>query len=356
MYEVDNLVIGAGIFGCHAATVMASSGKTLIVEKLSDIIDGRTRWNHGRVHNGLHYLSDYETAKQANDNYQRFISDNLSAIDNSFEHFYAIDAVGSKSNSDVFEQTATSFGIKYSKCNPKFLKNENLEAVYSLKEPTFDILELKKIYKNRLLSSNVEILTNSKIVKAKVVDGKYLLEILTNKNNLTTVAVNKNIIIAAYNQTNDVLNTLGLPEQDITYVLGRQNYGYVPDLKNTGLTVVDGDFISLSPFGFSGLHAINAPTYSNFLYTNNAKDLLTALEPTEEELYNKIINQSSRYFNADSIYMHSSVKYIRTLFDYSKNPESRKTSIRMISSSPRVYAIISGKISSIYEINETDIL
>jgi hypothetical protein len=356
MYEVDNLVIGAGIFGCHAATVMASSGKTLIIEELSDIMDGVTRWNHGRVHNGLHYLNDYETAKQANDNYQRFILDNSSAINNSFEHFYAIDRMGSKSNSDVFEKTATSFGIQYVKAKPKFLKNEHLESVYSLKEPTFDILELKRLYRDRLLASGVEVFTNSKIIEAKLIDEKYLLKVLTSQNNIISIVINKNIMIAAYSKTNNVLGILGLPQQDVTYVLGRQSYGYVPDLKNTALTVVDGDFISLAPFGFSGLHAINSPPHTNFVYASSLKDFENVVEPTERELYNKIINQSHRYFNADGIYMHSSVKYIKALFDYSKNPESRKTSIRMVSSSPRVYAIISGKISNVYEINKIDIL
>lgn len=354
MYEVDNLVIGAGIFGCHAATVLSKNGKTMVVEQLSDIINATTRWNHGRVHNGLHYLNDYETAKQANDNYQKFILDNVSAINNKFEHLYAIDSVGSKSNKDVFENTANNFGIKYARSYSKVLKHENLEAAYSLEEPTFDILELKRLYGKRLSDNEVDVVLNSRIIDAEVISGKYVIKISNSDNDITTIIVNKTIMIAAYNQTNDVLDTLGLPKEDITYVLGRQAYAYIPNLKNIGLTVVDGQFISLSPFGFSELHAINSPLHSNFLYTNNLHEISECHEPSDTELLDKIVEQSSRYIDASNIYMHSAKGYVKALFDYSHNPESRKTSIKKVSSSPDVYTIISGKISNIYEVDKLE--
>jgi hypothetical protein len=352
MIEIDNLVIGAGIFGCHAATVLSKNGSTMLLEKSSGLLDGMTRWNHGRVHNGLHYLSDYDTASQANENYKKFITDNFAAINKNFNHIYAIEKSNSKSSVELFEKTADNFNIKYEKTLNSALKFKNIAAAYSLEEPSFDILELKNIYIQKIKKLKVKALFSSTIIDAEILDGKYVISILDMHGALKKILVNKTIVIAAYSQTNEVLESLGLPKEDITYVLGKQIYAYIPHLKDIGITVVDGAFVSLSPFGFSGLHAVNSVAYSNFLSTDNREKLKEFTRPPNSQFYKEVMEHADMYTDTKNTYIHSSMEYSRTLFNYSKNPESRKTSIKMISSSPEVYAVISGKISNIYEIDK----
>ena len=351
MREIDNLVIGGGIFGCHSAIMLSKTGKTLILESRSDIMNATTRWNHGRVHTGLHYLNDYDTAKQANDAYTRFIVDNQLAINNRFKHIYAIDKNESRSGSEIFEKLANQFKIDYSKINIDILNYGNLESSYILEEPTYDIFALKNIYKSRLENKKVEISTNSAIVDAEMVDGRYCLTVSKLGGSIEKIIVNKNIFVATYDQINPVLSMLGLPAQNITYVLGKQAYANIPKLLNLGLMVVDGPFLSVSPFGFSGLHALNASKYNNFLYSDKIEDVHAFQEPRDEDLYFNMSNEINKYLNIDSFYVHSTKRYIRTLFDHKLNPESRQTSIRMVSENPKVYAVLSGKVSNIYEID-----
>ena len=89
MLSVDAIVIGAGIFGVSAAIALSESGRScIILDSHREILSGASAKNQNRLHTGLHYPRDSETAMQSAQGVERFLSKYSSAINGSFTNYY----------------------------------------------------------------------------------------------------------------------------------------------------------------------------------------------------------------------------------------------------------------------------
>jgi len=81
---------------------MQKKQKIIILERSKRPFARASAINQARVHNGYHYPRSYETAKKVANYYNKFNHDFAFAINNSFEHIYAISNIGSKTSSNEF--------------------------------------------------------------------------------------------------------------------------------------------------------------------------------------------------------------------------------------------------------------
>ena len=66
-------IVGAGIFGCLIALEVANRGhEVTIFESESEILEKASRVNQARLHTGMHYPRDLETAREALQSYEKF--------------------------------------------------------------------------------------------------------------------------------------------------------------------------------------------------------------------------------------------------------------------------------------------
>ena len=133
---------------------------------------------------------------------------------------------------------------------------------------------------------------------------------------------------------------------------------------------MDGPFFSLMPFGNTGYHSLSSVTftphatsYSN-LPTFNCQDNNVNCSPNQLENCNNCINKpksawksmyklAKKYLKEDI-----EIEYVKSLFSIkpillsSEIDDSRPTLIKKFSNSPSFYSVLSGKINTIYDLND----
>ena len=67
------LIIGAGWYGCHLATVLLKRGiYVYIVDKSNDFFQGSSSKNQNRLHLGYHYPRSDDTITECKEGYTQF--------------------------------------------------------------------------------------------------------------------------------------------------------------------------------------------------------------------------------------------------------------------------------------------
>ena len=85
------IIIGAGWFGCHIATILEKKKiEVLLVEKEKDIFLGQSGFNSNRLHLGFHYPRANLTRKQCKYSFKKFILKYPSLVDKIKYNFIGI--------------------------------------------------------------------------------------------------------------------------------------------------------------------------------------------------------------------------------------------------------------------------
>ena len=90
------IVVGGGLFGCYAATVLADRGnEVILIEQGSEFLGRASFVNQARLHTGLHYPRSIVTASETLASYRQFRSRFPTAI-RDFTQIYAVAKHNSK--------------------------------------------------------------------------------------------------------------------------------------------------------------------------------------------------------------------------------------------------------------------
>ena len=369
----DYLIIGGGIFGCYAALYLARKGcRVVIIEKEKELFKKASIVNQARLHSGYHYPRSVATAIMSDDNKQRFTEEHRPFIHFEFEKYYAIDKYGSFTDAAQFERFSKFINIKCERVyNHPLFNYERLEALYSTIEYTFDPILIGEFYKKKIREeANIEVLFFHKIKKVEKGGGEWqvLLEDLENgelKTINATAAIN-----ATYSGSNAVNRQFGLADIQLMHEISEIAFITSPQLKDIGLTVMDGQFGSIMPYGKSGLLSMSSVAYTHHKVSYDnvphfdcmkvAKDcrpeftsICNFCEAKPRSNYRKMTGQMGRYFS-DKVQLDYFTSYFTIKSKLKANfiDDGRPTEISQLHEDPGFYCIFAGKINSIYEIEK----
>ncbi|RYY56135.1 MAG: NAD(P)/FAD-dependent oxidoreductase [Chitinophagaceae bacterium] len=240
------LVIGGGIFGTSAASLLADKDVHVdLVESQNDILKVASRVNHNRVHLGYHYLRSIETAEQSLEGLLSFLFHFGSAVVYQFPNYYAIAKEGSKTNTAQFLAFCERVGIGFDEEMPpdNLFNRSALESCFRVPEPVYDHLLLKKIMKKKLQHPNINVYLNTNCVGLKhMSDGTFEAKLSTGTKTYDVV------LNCTYSNINQINSFLDIPEKRLLY-----EDVIIPVFKYPspafGLTVMDGPFCSVMPRG-----------------------------------------------------------------------------------------------------------
>lgn len=365
----DKIIIGAGLYGLYSALYAGRKGeKVLILEKEDDSFKRATYVNQARVHNGYHYPRSYSTATKSMNYFNRFNQDYSFCINKSFEQIYATSSKFSWTNARQFRKFCEAATIKCNTLDPNdYFKLGMCDGSFLTEEYSYDANQLKIFFQNELVKyPNIEILYSVDINS------------IINENNLYNVNTNKGmfytgfLINATYASTNQIISMLGFEPLKIKYELCEIILCTVSEnLKDKGITVMDGPFFSLMPFGNTGYHSLTSVTFTphstsySSVPTFSCQNLSNGY-CTSSKLGN--CNECIAKPNTAWPYMSNlAKKYLKDEFDfkyvkslYSMKPilkaseidDSRPTVIKKFSTNPTFISILSGKINTIYDLDE----
>lgn len=369
MEQFDKIIIGAGLYGLYAALFCAKKGqKVLVLEHDPEAFSRATYINQARVHMGYHYPRSYTTAKKSADYYDRFLEDYGFCIHNKFDKIYAISKNFSWTNAAQFKKFCADTNILCKPINTDdFFKEQLCEGAYLSEECTYDALVLKKYFLEEISKfKNIEIQYNTHISQVEKTQEFYNLT--TNHN---TKYQSYFILNTTYASVNQILNLFGEQPLKIKYELCEVILCKVSDnLKNVGVTMMDGPFFSLMPFGKTGYHSLTAVNYTphktcqssfpefdcqsqsnNTCSTSKLGNCNTCIAKPKTS-WPFMVALAKKYLNDDI-----TIEYVESLYSVkpilleSEIDDSRPTVIKEFSKKPKLVSVLSGKINTVYDLD-----
>lgn len=378
--NVDRLIIGAGLYGLYAALFCAKRGESVaIIEYDSKPFMRATYINQARVHMGYHYPRSISTALKSAGYYDRFHDDYGFCIHDSFDQIYATSSQFSWTNATEFKKFCNDARIFCEQINTDSFFNEGYcDGAFRTHEDTYDAIVLRDYFLKEIgHCKNVWMCCNARIVRIEKDNSCYTITLANGDTFSSDFVLN-----ATYASTNQILSKLkenageldkGLLEPfGIKYELCEIILCDTADkLKNVGITVMDGPFFSIMPFGKTGLHSLTSVTFTPHNTCYDEKPSFECQSRTNgycspEQLGN--CNECIAKPESAWPYMSSLArKYIREEFGFtykqslfSMKPilkkteidDSRPTIIRTISEKPTFVSVLSGKINTVYDLDE----
>lgn len=367
----DKIIIGAGLYGLYSALYCArKKEKVLVIEKDSEPFMRATYINQARVHMGYHYPRSLSTAKKSADYFKRFTEEFKFCIHSSFDQIYATSANFSWTNKKQFLKFCADANIRCEELVPeKYFRHNMCDAAFMTEEYTYDAHILRDYYLEQLSKyDNVEIRYNCNISKISEKNSHYEIQLQDEQEILSSDYV----LNVTYASVNQIIDMLGYDLFKIKYelceiILCNTN----EKLKNIGLTVMDGPFFSIMPFGKTGLHSLTSVTFTphvtsydklptfkcqndNEEYCNSFKlGNCNACKNKPHTAWSYMSNLARKYMIDEYEFDYqSSLFSMKPILVASEVDDSRPTVIREFNKNPRFISVLSGKINTVYDLDE----
>ncbi|MEL7022042.1 MAG: FAD-dependent oxidoreductase [Bacteroidota bacterium] len=366
---VDFVVIGGGIFGVYAALHLARQGRSgLLIEREQRLLRRASLVNQARLHGGYHYPRSVATAQSAQAYQQRFLREHHAFIHTDFIKYYAIDRFGSLTDRLQFERFCDYIGASYQAVSvqPPFDK-QRIAALFQTIEHSFDPILLGQYYTQQLHKTRAVTAQMGASIK-KVARQGQLWQLEIEKDQQRMRCETPLVINATYAGTNAVHQLFGVSPIHLQYELSEMVLLSMPQFTNRGLTIMDGQFGSLMPYGQTGLHSLSTVAYTHHEQSNHLLPTLSCQARRRDCLphqlancnsctarpssnFEKMRSQMQQYFSAEvSFHFYQSLFTVKSKLRSHAIDDGRPTSIIQLSSTPDFYCIFAGKVQSIYEI------
>ena len=148
------LVVGAGWYGCHIASVLLDAGyDVVVIDEAPDVLSAASGNNQFRLHMGLHYPRSLLTRQQTIAGYHRFLRTYPQLAVDVQDNLYAIDAAQSLLDFGTFCQVMQASSIPYTPVPTKTSGLKNIEGVVRCDEKVLLTDAARAHFLNRLGAS-----------------------------------------------------------------------------------------------------------------------------------------------------------------------------------------------------------
>lgn len=367
--KTDALVLGGGIFGLYAAKILLSRGSTVtLIESDTDFFKRASFVNQARVHLGYHYPRSLGTALNSAECFEKFVADFRPAINQEFKKVYAIAERNSFTTAKQFEQFCEILGIPAEKLNEdKFFRKGTVEACYLTREYSFDARGLANILRTEIEKSPFfRVSFSDRVISSEQFNNEFDVRTEKGLRLRTPLVVN-----ATYSGINGVMETFGFKALPLKYEIYEVGLGNVSKpYEEYGITVMDGPFFSVMPFGLSGFHSITAVEYSPQFTSNGTlptfdcqsakngctgkaiKNCDTCLD-RPQSAFPMMYQLAKKFMKEDFEFNFSKSHFAsKTVFEASELDDSRPTCVRVVSKAPKFVTVLSGKVGTIFELED----
>lgn len=395
--QFDKIIIGAGLYGMYAADFCARRGQHVLVLEYDGAPFGRATYiNQARVHMGYHYPRSLTTAVKSAGYFRRFTEDFGFCIHDKFRQIYATSDKFSWTNAGQFQEFCRAAGIMCEEVAvSKYFQPGMCDGAFLTEEYTYDAKILQRYYEDRLRESrNVEMRFGVRI--ERIVKKERCFQIYLKDGSCFEAPFVLNATYASVNQVISLVEEeTGTMEKelfDIKYelceiILCKPSQA----LKDIGLTVMDGPFFSIMPFGKTGLHSLTAVTFTPHVTSYEPRPVFSCqmgcmAESSEREgkegdegaeraaavfcsreqlgncngcphrpdtAWSYMSHLADKYMKPEYAYTYVESLYsMKPILKTSEVDDSRPTAIKVMSREPYFVSVLSGKINTVYDLDD----
>lgn len=366
MDRYDRIVIGAGLYGLYAGLHCAQNGERVVVlERDDEPFTRATYVNQARVHMGYHYPRSLSTAVKSAGYFERFVRDYEFCILADFDQVYATSSRFSWTDAVEFERFCSAAGIRCDAVPPsRYFREGMCDGAFLTTEYTYDA---------KLLGSYLMDRANT-LPNLDVLCGHEVREIGTSGSEWEILAGNKQFraskaLNATYAAVNNVHAMIGADPFPIKYELCEIILCDVTkELANVGITVMDGPFFSIMPFGKTGTHSLTSVTLTPHMTSREDQPTFPCQQhatcrpeslancdacnarpksawPYMSQLAHKYLLDKYGFAYRDSLFS------MKPILKASEVDDSRPTVIRRVCEEPEMVSVLSGKINTVYDLD-----
>ena len=365
----NKIIIGAGIYGLYAALFCGRRGERALVLECDGAPFARATYiNQARVHMGYHYPRSISTAIKSRGYFDRFNQDYGFCINDKFDQIYATSAKFSWTSADQFKKFCENADIRCEEAPAgRYFKQGMCDGAFLTTEYTFDAQILKNWFLEELKKyPDIKIICGAKIKSIENNGVDYIFELENGEKYKAPFVLN-----ATYAGINQIHALLGLPALPVKYELCEIILCETCDkLKNTGITVMDGAFFSIMPFGKTKYHSLTSVTFTPHLTNFGSVPDFSCMARSggfcssarlgncnycpakPESAWTFMSSLAKKYLKDEYGFTYASSLYsVKPILKTSEIDDSRPTVIRRHSESPRFVSVLSGKINTVYELD-----
>lgn len=344
----DVVIIGGGFYGCLIALYFKKKyGNVIILEKESNILKRASYFNQARIHNGYHYPRSFITAQRSHKNYSKFLSDFKDAVVDDFQMVYAI-ANNSKTSSQQFLKLCRRLGSYLTPAPSKISRlfsKRLITDVFMVKEAVYSGIKLRKILKEKLSNFKIRVFYKSEVLKVSQMNNLIRLDLTTSKKILSKMVIN-----CSYANINTILKNSLLPLLPLKYEFTEMPLVGLPaEIKNMGVTIIDGPFFSILPFPDRKLHTLHHVRYTPYHSTSNVREVERHIHKNSQFIY--MFNDAKRYLPILNQMKHrESMFEIKTLIAETETTDARPILFKKNYHIENFHIVLGGKIDNAYDI------
>ncbi|MBB5336811.1 FAD-dependent oxidoreductase [Pectinatus brassicae] len=374
----DKIIIGAGLYGLYAADFCAQKGeKVLVLEYDKAPFMRATYINQARVHMGYHYPRSISTATKSAHYFDRFNEDYGFCVHTRFEQIYATSAAFSWTDAGQFKKFCCNSNIYCDEVSvDKYFNNGMCDGAFVTKEYTYDAQILKQYFLDRLKKHpNVTIEYGIRI--QKIVQKISHFDVYLQDGTIYTTDF---LVNATYASSNQILSLVKDGDENsknyepfkIKYELCEIILCEISEnFKNVGITVMDGPFFSIMPFGKTGYHSLTAVTFTPHVTSYDSLPQFECQKKAEnycspgqlgncndcpakpQSAWPYMSQMARKYLKKDYEFKYKeSLFSMKPILQASEIDDSRPTVIKKLSDNPVLISILSGKINTVYDLDE----
>lgn len=368
--QYDKIIIGAGLYGLYAALFCGKRGQKVLVLECDASAFGRATYiNQARLHHGYHYPRSMATALKSAGYFERFHREFGFCVNKEFEKIYATSGQYSWTNGKQFLAFCSAAGIPCEELHPeRFFRPGMCDGAFLTKEYTYDAMMLREYYLEQLAAlSGVEIRYGVHIAAITKDTDCYIIRSEDEKEDKAAFVLN-----ASYAGVNQILALTDYEKFAIKYELCEIILCEAEEkLAGYGFTVMDGPFFSIMPFGKTGLHSLTAVTFTphaacyealpEFACQARSGGYCSAqrlgncnLCPAKPDTaFPYMANLARKYLRQEYGFSYKeSLFSMKPILMSSEIDDSRPTVIRTFSEKPTLISVLSGKINTVYDLDE----
>lgn len=320
--------------------------------------------NQARVHNGYHYPRSILTALRSRISFPRFVSEFEDCIDDTFDKYYLISNLLSKVSAKQFEKFCHRIGAVCEPAPPKItglVEPRYIEAVFTTKEFAFDARKLKHKMLDRINNAGVHYHLNQRIQSVAQKDNKLLVELYSTKHRIELDPIEvDDVFNCTYSMINQIINNSDLEPIPLKHELTEMALVEVPDeLKNMGLTVMDGPFFSVMPFPSRNLHSFSHVRYTpHYEWSDSDKEHYRDAHAHHDKMnrisaWSHMLHDAKRYIPILSECQYQdSIWEVKTTLPRSESDDSRPILFKPNHGLTGFHNIMGGKIDNVYDVIE----
>lgn len=371
MEKTDKLIIGSGLYGLYSALYCARKGQSVTVLECDDKPFSRATYiNQARVHQGYHYPRSISTAVKSAGYFERFNEDYGFCINREFDQIYATSSLYSWSSGEQFKSFCKAAGIPCEELHPSnYFRDGMCDGVFKTREYTYDAMMLRDYFIDELkkYGNSVRLEYGVKIKSIDKDTDSYIIDAGDRGSFVSPFVLN-----ATYAGTNQILDMAGFEKFKIKYELCEIILCDVNDkLRDTGFTVMDGPFFSIMPFGKTGLHSLTSVTFTPHTVSYDEVPVFACQDRSggyctktrlgncnecparPETAFPYMANLARKYMTDDYEFSYKqSLFSMKPILMSSEIDDSRPTVIRKYSEGPTFVGVLSGKINTVYDLDE----